>query len=123
MKSIILSIVLVFSIFFLTVNSQKCVVCQDLAYVADLFVQYEGWNAQQLQSEFKYICSLFGSYQDECNTIVDSFGAQLALCLTTAPVNTTQCCADVFLCSSQQPEKLNNIRDNILMQFIKNRKQ
>jgi len=122
MKQILSVILIIFAVSFYTANSQNtCALCQDLAYVAEIFVQYEGWDAAKLESELKYLCSLFGSLQTECDTIVDGFGTQLSQCLTTQPVNTTQCCADVFLCSTPQPEKL-AIRAKVVEQILRKKR-
>jgi len=41
-----------------------------------------------------------GTFQGECDSIANTFGEELAVCITTPPVNSTQCCSDIFLCSS-----------------------
>jgi len=82
-------------------QGEICTVCQDLSIVVEFFIKYEGWNSTQVYDQMKYLCSLLGSYETECDAMIYLYGYELAVCWTAQVANNTQCCHDVGACIAQ----------------------
>jgi len=96
---------ILFAFFAFSSAQSTCGICQEICVVAEYGIKYEGWNATDVINEFDVICTYLGPLESQCETLVTLFGTSLANCLVKQQ-NTTACCQDVDLCSSQQIVRL-----------------
>jgi len=79
----------------------QCDVCESAVTTANLLASYEGWNATTLQSQLGVVCAYVPmQYQQQCKTLISTFGVIEAQCITAKNFTAQTCCADVGLCAN-----------------------
>jgi len=96
---LLLLLISLFSFFLATQAADTCGICTDVAFVAELYVRFEGWNATYLDSQLSNICTYLGFLQDDCLGIFATVGLEFSECLVKLD-STVNCCADIELCQT-----------------------